>query len=103
MSAGNENLNKVEKVVGLKYDTGDGLPKVILKGSGDLAEEIVEKGEQIKGKPFIVKDPDLVDQLYQLPVDSDIRPELFELVAAVLVHVYSVEAKMGGSDGSNRN
>jgi type III secretion system FlhB-like substrate exporter len=37
------------KVVGLKYDPEQGLPRVILKGSGKLAEEIIAAGKQIEG------------------------------------------------------
>lgn len=94
LSGGVSAKAKIEKVVGVRYDKGHGLPEVILKGRGDLAEEIVQKGEKIKGRPFIVKDEQLVEKLYEMPIGSDIQPELFELVAAVLVHVYSVEEKL---------
>ena len=95
--------NPVRKVVGLKYDAGHGLPEVIVKGSGRLAEKIIAQGDAIKGRPYRVKDQDLVDELYKLPIDAGIQPALFELVAAVLVHVYAVEEKLGKEYGSNRN
>jgi len=85
----------LKKVVGIKYDLEDGLPRVILKGAGHFADEILKKGESVKGRPLVVEDEKLVNQLYRLPVDADIRPELFELVATVLAHLYSVEAKYG--------
>ncbi len=97
MSVGDTAENRIKKVVGVKYDSDHGLPQVTVKGTGRLAEEIIEKRKKIKGDSSILKNVDLVDSLYKLPLESDIQPELFELVAAVLVHVYSVEAKKGNA------
>ena len=83
----------VKKVVGLKYEIGEGLPQVILKGSGKLADEIIERRGLIAG-PQVIKDKNLVNELFKLPVDAEIGPELFELVAILLVHVYAIEEKM---------
>jgi type III secretion system FlhB-like substrate exporter len=79
-----------DKVVGLKYEPGQGLPRVILKGSGTLAEEIIKAGKQIENQPLI-KDEQLLEALYRLPVDGEIGRELFDLVAALLVHVYAID------------
>ncbi len=84
-----------KRVVGLQYEIGAGLPKVILKGSGKLAEAIIEQRETLRGPP-IIKDEKLLRELYRLPMDSEIGPELFELVAILLVHVFAVEAQEKG-------
>lgn len=81
------------RVVGLQYESGEGLPRVILKGSGKLAEEIIGKGKQ-SARPKIVQDEALVKALYRLPIDSDIGPELYEVVAILLVHVFSLDQQM---------
>ena len=78
------------KVVGLKYEPDLGLPRVILKGGGKLAEEIIAAGERMDGPP-LVKDERLLEALYRLPVEGEIGPELFELVAALLVHVFAID------------
>jgi flagellar biosynthesis protein len=78
-----------QRVVGIKYEPGKGLPRVILKGSGDQAREIIDSGKRRKGPP-LVKDRNLLEQLYRLPMESEIGPELYELVAALLVHVYAI-------------
>ncbi|MEW8024327.1 MAG: EscU/YscU/HrcU family type III secretion system export apparatus switch protein [Candidatus Thiodiazotropha endolucinida] len=78
------------KVVGLKYEPDQGLPRVILKGGGKLAEEIIAAGERMDGPP-LVKDERLLEALYRLPVDGEIGQELFELVAALLVHVFAID------------
>ena len=88
MSAGKE---KTERVVGLQYEPGEGLPQVVLKGSGKLAEDILERGRQ--DRKTVVRDEKLLKQLYRLPVDAEIGPDLFQLVAILLAHVFAIEGK----------
>jgi flagellar biosynthesis protein len=83
------------KVVGLRYRREEGLPRVILKGSGRLAEEMLTRGARGDGPPVVQK-PELLAELYRLPVDAEIGPELFELVALLLVHVYAVDESRKG-------
>ena len=83
------------KVVGLKYEQGAGLPQVIVKGSGKMADAILRRRDQIDG-PMVVKDAQLLEQLYRLPMDAQIGPELFHLVATLLAHVFAVEHKLKG-------
>ena len=91
----NDDEKTVRRVVGLKYDKElNGVPKVILKGSGHHADKIIEKGRQISPHKEI-QDEQLLNQLYRLPVDAEIGRELFELVAMLLVHVYSIDDKYG--------
>lgn len=82
-----------KKVVGLQYEPGVGLPQVILKGSGYLAEEILRQRNAVDG-PRVIKDKELLDKLYRLPIDAEIGPDLFHLVAVLLAHVFAVEQKM---------
>lgn len=85
--------NDIRRVIGLKYDIGEGLPRVILKGSGRLADDIIRQRDAINGPP-VVRNEKLAKELFRLPVDAEIGPELFELVAILLVHVFAVEEKM---------
>jgi len=89
-----EKESNFKKVVGLEYQVGTGLPQVILKGSGPLAEELLQQRMK-SGKETVFKNPELVDQLYRLPVDSYIGPELFRFVAVILAHVLAVDRKIG--------
>ncbi|HEX9812070.1 MAG TPA: EscU/YscU/HrcU family type III secretion system export apparatus switch protein [Burkholderiales bacterium] len=84
---------KPKQVVGLKYEIGEGLPRVILKGSGRIAEEILLRRSLINGPP-VVENAELAQQLCRLPIDAEIGPELFHLVATVLAHVFAVEEKV---------
>lgn len=92
MSTENEDA-RPKQVVGLKYEIGEGLPHVVLKGSGRIAEEILRKRPLVNG-PAVVENAELARQLYRLPIDADIGPELFQLVATLLAHVFAVEEKV---------
>ncbi len=95
MSEERNDNQALKRVVGLQYEPGAGLPQVILKGSGKIADEIVRKSARGAG-PTVVQDAALVDQLYRLPIDARIGPELFHLVAALLAHVFTIDQKLKG-------
>lgn len=82
------------RVVGLRYGDADALPRVILKGSGALADELLQRRRDVP----VVHDAPLVDALYRLPVDDVIGPELFHTVAAILTHVLAVDARRRSTD-----
>lgn len=96
MNDANENVPP-KQVVGLKYDVGERLPQVILKGSGKIADEILRKRDLVTGPP-VIKDAQLAQQLYRLPMDAEIGPELFHLVATLLAHVFAVDAALKGKE-----
>jgi len=82
-----------KKVVGIAYKPGEGLPRIVVKGSGPIADQILGK-EAAHDGPLVVKDAQLLQQLYRLPMDAEIGPELFQLVAALLAHVFTVEQRI---------
>ncbi|HZR68347.1 MAG TPA: EscU/YscU/HrcU family type III secretion system export apparatus switch protein [Burkholderiales bacterium] len=88
MSAAASDLTRV---VGLAYEPGEGLPHIVLKGAGPLADEVLERGRRI-GAP-VVHDRELLDRLFRLPTDSEIGPELFRVVAVILAHVFALNEK----------
>jgi len=84
-------MDELNKVVGIAYEPGEGLPHIVLKGTGPLAEEVLKRGRQI-GAP-VVHDRDLVERLFRLPTDSEIGPELFRVVAVILAHVFALNER----------
>jgi len=84
-----DNAN-IKKVVGLEYKKGEGLPRVILKGSGKIADSIL-KSRRLGSGPAVVENKDLVDKLYRLPIDAEISEDLFGMVAIILAHILSVD------------
>jgi flagellar biosynthesis protein len=83
------------KVIGIGYDlASDAAPTVLLKGSGSEAELALEQARRLGDIP-IVKDPQLVEQLYRVPVDAAIGRDLFVAMAAVLAHVIQLDREQG--------
>ncbi len=56
-------------MVGLRYEPQEGPPQVIVKGSGKMADEILRQRHPVDG-PMVVKDAELLEQLYRLPMDA---------------------------------
>lgn len=79
-----------KKLIGLKYNLGEGLPQVIVKASGSTVDDVLRTRSLVSGPP-VVKDKRLAEQLYRLPIDGQISPDLFQLVAALLAHVFAIE------------
>ena len=80
-----EAQEKKKTAVAVAYDPEDTAPKILATGKGYLAEKIIEKAkeEQI---PFY-KDTKLADTLSRLEIGEMIPPELYEVVAEILVFV----------------
>ncbi len=83
----------LKKAVALKYapEMSDA-PKVIAKGKGKIAEQIMEKAKE-SGVP-IQEDPSLVEVLSKLDLDQEIPPELYKLVAEVLSYIYRSDQRV---------
>ena len=80
------------KVAALKYDAvKDGVPRLIAQGDGLIAEKIIQLAEE--AGVTITKDPDLVTILSKIQVGSFITPQLYEVVAELLVFVYKLKEK----------
>ncbi len=81
-----------KRVVGVSYEVGDSAPYVVLKAAGQDAEVLLAQARRDTDTP-IVPDPQLVNQLYKVPLDSPIGAELFPVMAALLVHVLHVDQR----------
>lgn len=89
MSESNEERRpyQIRKAVALKYDPSQSdAPVVAAKGSGYLADRILEKAKE-HGVP-VQEDAALVEVLSKLDLDQQIPPELYTLVAEILSFIY---------------
>ncbi|MBF0468906.1 MAG: EscU/YscU/HrcU family type III secretion system export apparatus switch protein [Desulfamplus sp.] len=81
-----------KKAVALRYNTElESVPKVVAKGSGRVAENIIELAKE-HGIP-VQSDPDLVQVLSTLKINEEIPPSLYIAVAELLAFVYSLNSK----------
>jgi flagellar biosynthesis protein len=85
---------KSKKAIALKYKPGDDhAPRVTAKGTGRLAERIIEMARK-HGIP-VKDDPDLVEVLSRLDLHDEIPPELYVVVAELLAFVYRLNHYKG--------
>ena len=84
-----EENKKVKQAVALEYNPEDNAPKVIAIGRGALAEKIIEQAKQADVP--IHKDDKLADTLSKLQIGDMIPPELYEVVAEILMFVGSMD------------
>ena len=86
----NNEKQKVKTAVALAYDPNeDGAPKVIGSGKGALAEKIIEQAKD--NKIPVHEDDKLAETLSRLEIGEMIPPELYEVVAEILVFVDAMD------------
>ena len=76
---------KVKQAVALEYDPTDDAPRVIASGKGALAEKIISEAQ--KADVPVHRDDKLADTLSKLEIGDMIPPELYEVVAEILLFV----------------
>lgn len=82
-----ENHGPRKKAVALQYDTeSQAAPKVIAKGTGYIAEQILALAKD--NDIHIHEDPDLLNVLSVLDLQSEIPEHLYLAVAEILAFVY---------------
>jgi flagellar biosynthesis protein len=81
-----------KKAVALRYQPEkENAPKVTAKGSGRIAEKIIELAK-MHGIP-VKDDPDLVEVLSKLDIEEEIPPGVYIAVAELLAFFYSINSK----------
>ena len=84
-----EKKNKVRQAIALEYDPNDAAPKVIATGRGIIADKIIEKAKEAAVP--VHRDDKLADTLSRLEIGEMIPPELYEVVAEILLFVDSMD------------
>lgn len=90
-----EQQTKVKQAIALEYNPEEDAPKVVASGRGILAERIIERAQE--SDVPIHRDDKLADTLSRLEIGEMIPPELYEVVAEILVFVDAmdkIKAKM---------
>jgi len=80
-----------QSAVALAYEVGSQAPKVVAKGRGLIAEEIIRRANE--SGVFVHQSRELVALLMQVELDQDIPPLLYRVVAELLAWLYHVEAR----------
>ncbi|MED9902852.1 MAG: EscU/YscU/HrcU family type III secretion system export apparatus switch protein [Lachnospiraceae bacterium] len=88
-----EEKKKIKQAIALEYNPEDEAPRVIASGKGVLAERIIEKAKE--SDIPLHRDDKLADTLARLEIGDMIPPELYEVVAEILVFVDSMDKIKG--------
>ncbi len=90
-------VNPTHFAVALRYDaTRDGAPRVVAKGTDEVATRIREAA-RAGGVPVLSRPP-LARALHKLvPEGQEVPPQLFQAVAEVLAYIYRLRARRGGA------
>ncbi|MBE5926767.1 MAG: flagellar biosynthesis protein FlhB [Lachnospiraceae bacterium] len=78
-----ENKNKT--AVALQYNKGDQAPIIVASGKGIIAEKIIDEAN--KAEVPLYEDAKLAKTLSKLEIGDMIPPELYGVVAEILVFV----------------
>ena len=90
--------NNSKQAIALQYDPDDIAPRVLATGQGLVAEKILETAKD--NDVPIHKDEQLAKTLSKLEVGDAIPPELYEVVAEILVFVDAMDKIKGKMDGN---
>ncbi len=86
-------MDKTKKTVALKYNPNENsAPIVVASGKGEIAKKILEIAKK-NGVPVKETDEFLVDQLLTLPINTEIPPHLYGIVAEIIAFIYKLDKK----------
>ena len=92
-----QDFSKEKTAVALSYDPNDIAPKIVATGKGHVAEKIITSAKE-NDVPFY-QDGKLADTLSKFDIGEAIPPELYEVVAEILVFVDGMEKVKAKLDG----
>lgn len=77
--------------VALAYEEGAFAPRVVAKGRGNLAREILRRAGE--AGVYVHQSPELVGLLMRVDLDEHIPPELYLAIAELLAWLYRIDHK----------
>ncbi|MBP6421267.1 MAG: EscU/YscU/HrcU family type III secretion system export apparatus switch protein [Propionivibrio sp.] len=81
--------DQVREAIALAYRQTDAAPRVVAKGKGLVAEEIIARARE--HGVFVHESPELVALLTQVDIDEHIPPQLYQAIAELLAWLYRIE------------
>lgn len=81
----------LQNAVALAYQAGDAAPKIVAKGKGLIADEIIARAKE--HGVYIHQSKELVSLLMKVELDHDIPPALYRVVAELLAWLYHIETE----------
>jgi flagellar biosynthesis protein len=85
-----EPSTSIPSAVALAYQSNDAAPRIVAKGRGLIAEEIIARAKE--HGVFVHESKELVSLLMQVELDQHIPPALYRAVAELLAWLYHIDA-----------
>jgi flagellar biosynthesis protein len=86
----NDKPTRRQSAVALAYGAGDAAPKVVAKGKGLVAEQIIGRAKD--AGVFVHESKELVALLMKVDLDRQIPPTLYRAIAELLAWLYYIES-----------
>lgn len=86
----NASAGPLKNAVALAYSQTDTAPRVVAKGRGLIAEQIISRAHQ--HGVYVHESAELVALLMQIDLDQHIPPQLYLAVAELLAWLYRLES-----------
>ena len=80
----------LKSAVALAYSQTDAAPRVVAKGRGMIAEQIILRARE--NGVYVHESPELVSLLMQIDLDQRIPPQLYVAVSELLAWIYRLES-----------
>ncbi len=77
------------EAVALAYGASDGAPRVVARGRGLIADEIIRRAKE--SDVFVHESRELVALLMQVDLDREIPHSLYRAIAELLAWLYQIE------------
>ena len=84
-----QQFNPTPQAIALAYETGDLAPKIVAKGRGLVADQIIARARE--HGIFVHESKELVSLLMQVDLDDHIPPALYQVIAELLSWLYQLE------------
>jgi flagellar biosynthesis protein len=91
-------MENKKTAVAVSYEPGETAPKILAAGRGEVAEHIIERAKD--SNVPLYRDDKLAETLARLEIGKAIPPELYEVIAEILVYVSDIDqmrAKLRGA------
>ena len=96
-----KDSKRIKEVAAIRYSPDKNkAPSIVALGKGEVAEKIIETA--LDNDVPIYEDKNLAHTLNALRIGDEIPPELYEVVAQILVFVSKVDSKYGEIYGSDK-
>jgi len=87
----------LKSAVALAYTQSDAAPRVVAKGNGMIAEQIIARARE--HGVYVHESPELVSLLMQIDLDQRIPAQLYVVVAELLAWIYRLESGQSVTGG----